>query len=202
MMPLKFHRNINKDEGFGSHLRSNPYENSTLSYSFKSIGYFFLISFKFIYLYFIINQTEKLMSVATKGNTVKVHYTGTLQNGQVFDSSENREPLEFVVGDGNMIKGFDTAVEGMETGSNKRVVIPSGEAYGEKRQDMIVDIPVDQVPPEIKPEVGMDLSIQNQNGQPTPVKVVHVDDEKITLDANHPLAGEDLTFDITLVEIQ
>jgi len=183
-------------------MRSITYKTSTLSYSFKSIMGFFLNSFNFIYLYFIINQTEKPMPVATKGNTVKVHYTGTLQNGQVFDSSENREPIEFVVGDGNMIKGFDTAVEGMETGSNKRVVIPSEEAYGEKRQDMVVDIPIDQVPPEIKPEVGMDLSIQNQNGQPTPVKVVHVDEEKITLDANHPLAGEDLTFDITLVEIQ
>ena len=141
------------------------------------------------------------MPVATKGKTVKVHYTGTLQDGQVFDSSENREPLEFVVGDGNMIKGFDTAVEGMEPGSNKRVVIPSGEAYGEKRQDMIVDIPIGQVPPEIKTEVGMDLSIQNQDGQPMPVKVVNVDAEKITLDANHPLAGQDLTFDIKLVDI-
>lgn len=141
------------------------------------------------------------MSVATKGNKVKVHYTGKLNDGTVFDSSENREPLEFVLGDGNMIKGFDTAVQGMELGSNKSVVIPSVEAYGEKREDMMVDIPVDQVPADIKPEVGMDLSIQNQDGQPMPVKVVHVDEEKITLDANHPLAGQDLNFDITLVEI-
>lgn len=141
------------------------------------------------------------MAVATKGNKVKVHYTGKLNDGTVFDSSENREPLEFVLGEGNMIQGFDTAVQGMELGSNKSVVIPSGEAYGEKREDMMVDIPIDQVPADIKPEVGMDLSIQNQEGQPMPVKVVNVEPEKITLDANHPLAGEDLTFDIKLIEI-
>lgn len=141
------------------------------------------------------------MSVATKGNKVKVHYTGKLNDGTVFDTSENREPLEFTLGDGNMIKGFDTAVQGMELGSNKSVVIPSDEAYGEKREDMLVDIPIDQVPADIKPEVGMDLSIQNQEGQPMPVKVVNVDPEKITLDANHPLAGQDLTFNIKLVDI-
>jgi peptidylprolyl isomerase len=141
------------------------------------------------------------MSVATKGNKVKVHYTGKLNDGTVFDTSENREPLEFTLGEGNMIKGFDTAVQGMEVGNNKSVVIPSEEAYGEKRDDMMVDIPIDQVPADIKPEVGMDLSIQNQEGQPMPVKVVNVDPEKITLDANHPLAGQDLTFDINLVDI-
>ncbi|WP_035807273.1 FKBP-type peptidyl-prolyl cis-trans isomerase [Lunatimonas lonarensis] len=141
------------------------------------------------------------MSVASKGNTVKVHYKGTLKDGTVFDSSENKAPLEFVVGDGRMIKGFDAAVDGMSLGEDKTVTIPSSEAYGEKREDMMLDVPLDQVPAEIKPEVGMDLSIQNQMGQPTPVKVVHVDDQKITLDANHPLAGEDLIFAIKLVEI-
>ncbi|MBS9523034.1 peptidylprolyl isomerase [Litoribacter alkaliphilus] len=141
------------------------------------------------------------MSVATKGNTVKVHYTGKLQDGTVFDSSENREPLQFTLGDGNMIKGFDAAVHGMAVGEDKSVTIPSAEAYGEKRDEMLVDIPRTQVPADINPEIGMDLSIQNQNGQPMPVKVVHVDEEKITLDANHPLAGKDLIFDIKLVEI-
>ncbi|MBT0810802.1 peptidylprolyl isomerase [Litoribacter ruber] len=141
------------------------------------------------------------MSVATKGNTVKVHYTGKLQDGTVFDSSENREPLQFTLGDGNMIKGFDAAVHGMAVGEDKSVTIPSAEAYGEKRDEMLVDIPHTQVPADINPEIGMDLSIQNQNGQPMPVKVVHVDEEKITLDANHPLAGKDLIFDIKLVEI-
>lgn len=141
------------------------------------------------------------MSVATKGNAVKVHYTGKLQNGTVFDSSANREPLEFTLGDGNMIKGFDTAVEGMEVGQEKSVTIPCGEAYGEKREDMMLEIPKTQVPEHITPEIGMELSLQNQEGQPVPVKVAAVDEEKIILDANHPLAGEDLLFDITLVEI-
>ncbi|GGF16234.1 FKBP-type peptidyl-prolyl cis-trans isomerase [Echinicola rosea] len=142
------------------------------------------------------------MSVATKGSTVKVHYTGKLKDGTVFDSSENREPLQFTVGDGNMIKGFDTAVSGMEVGQDKSITIPSADAYGDKRDDMMIDVPVEQVPADIKPEVGMDLSIQNQQGQPVPVKVVHVDEQKITLDANHPLAGEDLVFDIKLVEVE
>ncbi|AKP52741.1 FKBP-type peptidyl-prolyl cis-trans isomerase [Cyclobacterium amurskyense] len=141
------------------------------------------------------------MSVATKGNTVKVHYTGKLKDGTIFDSSQDREPLEFVLGDGKMIKGFDVAVEGMKVGDDKSVTIPTDDAYGPKREDMMLDVPLDQVPAEIKPEVGMDLSIQNQQGQPTPVKVVHIDDTKITLDANHPLAGEDLVFEIKLVEV-
>ena len=141
------------------------------------------------------------MSIAGKGDAVKVHYTGRLLNGTVFDSSEGRSPLGFVLGDGNMIKGFDAAVYGMAVGDQKSVTIPCAEAYGEKRDDMLLDIPMDQVPPSIKPEVGMELSLQNQMGQPVPVTVVHVDDEKITLDANHQLAGEDLIFDITLVSI-
>lgn len=141
------------------------------------------------------------MSVASKGDSVKVHYTGKLTNGNIFDTSSNREPLGFVLGDGNMIKGFDAAVYGMKVGDQKSVTIPSQEAYGEKRDDMMMDVPLSQVPANIKPEVGMELSLQNQAGQPIPVKVTHVDEEKITLDANHPLAGEDLIFDITLVEI-
>ncbi|WP_158856972.1 FKBP-type peptidyl-prolyl cis-trans isomerase [Lunatibacter salilacus] len=141
------------------------------------------------------------MSIASKGKTVKVHYTGKLKDGTVFDSSADREPLQFTLGDGNMIKGFDLAVDGMSVGDDKVVTIPSVEAYGEKREDMMLDVPLEQVPAEIKPEVGMDLSIQNQMGQPTPVKVVHVDDKKITLDANHPLAGQDLIFNIKLVEL-
>lgn len=147
------------------------------------------------------NQKNQLMSIATKGKTVKVHYTGKLKDGTIFDSSADREPLQFTLGDGNMIKGFDSAVDGMSVGDDKVVTIPSAEAYGDKRDDMMLDVPLDQVPAEIKPEVGMDLSIQNQMGQPTPVKVVHVDDQKITLDANHPLAGQDLIFDIKLVEL-
>lgn len=141
------------------------------------------------------------MAVASKGDAVKVHYTGRLEDGTVFDSSANREPLQFILGDGNMIKGFDAAVDGMQIGEEKSVTIPCLEAYGEKREDMMLDIPMEQVPPHIKPEVGMELSLQNQAGQPVPVMVSYVDDVKIILDANHPLAGKDLIFDITLVEI-
>jgi peptidylprolyl isomerase len=141
------------------------------------------------------------MSVASKGNSVKVHYTGRLTDGTVFDSSANRDPLGFTLGDGNMIKGFDAAVYGMEIGQEKSITIPCLEAYGEKREDMMLEIPKEQVPPHISPEIGMELSLQNQAGQPVPVKVTHIDDEKIILDANHPLAGQDLIFDITLVEI-
>lgn len=141
------------------------------------------------------------MSVASKGNAVKVHYTGRLSDGTVFDSSANRDPLGFTLGDGNMIKGFDAAVYGMGVGEEKSITIPCIEAYGEKREDMMLEIPIAQVPAHINPEIGMELSLQNQAGQPVPVKVAHIDEEKITLDANHPLAGQDLIFDIKLVEI-
>lgn len=141
------------------------------------------------------------MEVAKKGNRVKVHYTGKLHDGTIFDSSIEREPLEFVVGDGNMIKGFDKAVEGMQKGETVTANIPSSEAYGERRADMMVDVPIDQVPENINPAVGQQLSIQQANGQAMPVVVTAVSDDKITLDANHPLAGKDLTFEINLVEI-
>jgi peptidylprolyl isomerase len=141
------------------------------------------------------------MEVAKKGNRVKVHYTGKLQDGTIFDSSIDREPLEFVVGDGNMIKGFDKAVEGMQKGETVTANIPSSEAYGERRTDMMVEVPIDQVPENINPTVGQQLSIQQANGQNMPVVVAAVTADKITLDANHPLAGKDLTFEINLVEI-
>lgn len=138
---------------------------------------------------------------AKKGDAVQVHYTGKLEDGSVFDSSVSREPLGFTVGDGNMIKGFDAAVNGMTVGDKKSVTIPSAEAYGERRDDMMIDVPIEQVPADIKPEVGIQLTLQGQNGQPMPVTVTHVDEQKITLDANHQLAGKDLIFDIELVKI-
>ena len=138
---------------------------------------------------------------AKKGDAVQVHYTGKLEDGSVFDSSVSREPLGFTVGDGNMIKGFDAAVYGMAVGDKKSVTIPSAEAYGERRDDMLIDVPIEQVPADIKPEVGLQLTLQGGNGQPMPVTVTHVDEQKITLDANHQLAGKDLIFDIELVKI-
>ena len=138
---------------------------------------------------------------AKKGDNVQVHYTGKLEDGSVFDSSVQREPLGFTVGGGQMIQGFDAAVNGMAVGDKKTVTIPAAEAYGERRDDMLIDVPRTQVPADIKPEVGMQLTLQGGNGQPMPVIVIHVDDEKITLDANHQLAGKDLIFDIELVKI-
>src|SRR5690554_6421106 len=141
------------------------------------------------------------MEVAKKGNRVKVHYTGKLQDGTIFDTSVEREPLEVTIGDGNMIKGFDKAVEGMEKGATVIANIPPSEAYGERKADMMVEVPKAEVPPNINPVVGQQLSIQQTNGQTMPVVVADVTDDKIVLDANHPLAGKDLTFEISLVEI-
>lgn len=141
------------------------------------------------------------MEAAKKGDRVKVHYTGKLQDGTVFDSSVDREPLEFTLGDGNMIKGFDTAVLGMQKGDTVTAEIPSAEAYGEKKEDMFVEVPKAEIPENIKPEVGQQLQVQQANGQAMPVVVAEVMEDKIVLDANHPLAGKDLTFEIKLVEI-
>lgn len=141
------------------------------------------------------------MSQAKQGDTVKVHYTGKLQDGNVFDSSVNREPLEFTLGAGNMIPGFEQAVQGMNIGDKKTAEIPSEQAYGEKREDMIISVPRENVPGDIEPEVGQQLAIQQQGGQQVPVTVTEVTEEKVVLDANHPLAGKDLVFEIELVEI-
>ena len=138
---------------------------------------------------------------AKKGDAVEVHYTGKLEDGSVFDTSISRAPLGFTLGDGNMIKGFDTAVHGMSIGDKKTVTIPAAEAYGERREDMMIDVPVAQVPSDIQPEIGMTLQLQGGNGQPMPEVVVNIDEEKITLDANHQLAGKDLIFEIELVKI-
>lgn len=142
------------------------------------------------------------MSVAKKGDKVKVHYTGKLRDGSIFDSSRDREPLEFELGAGMMIAGFDTAVNGMEVGQSKVAEIPAKEAYGESNEEMIFTVPKDQLPAEIKPEVGQQLSMQHPSGQSIPVVVTKVEESEIVIDANHPLAGKDLIFDIELVSIQ
>jgi peptidylprolyl isomerase len=142
------------------------------------------------------------MAEAKKGDTVKVHYTGKLEDGTVFDSSVEKAPLEFTLGNGNMIAGFEKAVLGMEIGDSKSARIPFQEAYGERRDEMLVEVPKTQIPEEIKPEVGQQLSIKQQDGSAVPVVVTEVDQDKIILDANHPLAGKDLIFDIELMEIK
>ncbi|HEY0273357.1 MAG TPA: FKBP-type peptidyl-prolyl cis-trans isomerase [Chitinophaga sp.] len=141
------------------------------------------------------------MQTVKQGDTVRVHYHGRLDNGATFDSSEGRAPLEFTVGAGMVIKGFDNGVIDMKIGDKKTVHISVEEAYGPKNQEMVLDFPKSNIPPDMKPEIGMDLQMSNNEGQVFQVKVVGINEEFITLDANHPLAGEPLTFDIELVEI-
>ena len=141
------------------------------------------------------------MSTAKQGDNVKVHYTGRLKDGTQFDSSAGREPLGFTVGAGQMIKGFDAAVNGMAVGDKKTVEIPAAEAYGEVNPQMIVDIPRTNLPPDLNPTVGQQLGMTTPEGQQVPVKVKEVHDDKIVIDANHELAGKELIFDIELVEI-
>ncbi len=142
------------------------------------------------------------MQEVKKGDTIKVHYKGTLNDGTVFDSSENREPLEFEVGSGMVIPGFDNGVMGMHIGDKKTVNIPAGEAYGELQNELFLEFPINQFPADLKPEVGMQLSMSNTQGQQFPVAIKEVKEEVVILDANHPLAGKDLTFDLELVDIQ
>lgn len=143
------------------------------------------------------------MSKVKEGDTVKVHYTGKLKDGSVFDSSEDREPLEFTLGQGQLIPGFEKAVIGMEVGESTTVDIPSEEAYGERRDDLELEVSKSDLPDNIEPEEGMQLQMQQQeDGRAIPVQITAVEDEYVTLDANHPLAGKDLTFNIELVELQ
>ena len=141
------------------------------------------------------------MAQVKNGDVVKVHYTGKLVNGEPFDSSEGREPLEFTVGAGMMIKGFDAAMPGMAVGDKKTVNISAADAYGEKDATAIIEFPKSNVPADMKLETGMQLTLSNEEGQPFPVKVTEIKDEVIILDANHFLAGEELVFDIELVEL-
>jgi len=141
------------------------------------------------------------MQQVKNGDKVRVHYTGKLTDGSEFDSSVQREPLEFTVGAGQMIKGFDAAMPGMAVGEKKTINIPAADAYGEKTDEAIIEFPKENVPADMKLEPGMALTLSNQHGQPVPVTVVEVKDDVIVLDANHFLAGEELVFDIELVEI-
>ena len=141
------------------------------------------------------------MAQVKNGDVVKVHYTGKLVSGDQFDSSEGREPLEFTVGAGMMIKGFDAALPGMSVGDKKTVDIAAAEGYGEKDPNAVIEFPKENVPEEMKLEPGMNLTLTNQEGQPFPVTVTEVKEDVVVLDANHFLAGKDLVFDIELVEI-
>lgn len=141
------------------------------------------------------------MTQAKKGDTVQVHYTGRLSDGTVFDSSLEREPLEFQVGAGMVIEGFDTAVSGMTVGETKTVVIPPEQAYGDYHKELTFEVRRDQIPPSITPELGMMLSIRMEDGSAPHVHISALDEETVTLDGNHPLAGKELTFELALVKI-
>lgn len=141
------------------------------------------------------------MPQAQTGDTVSVHYTGKLEDGTVFDSSRDREPIEFTIGQQQVIGGFDNAVTGMEPGQQQTVTITSDEAYGERREELIFTVPKEQFPEDVKPEEGQQLQM-TQGEQVAVVTVAEVGDAEVILDANHPLAGQNLTFDIELVEIK
>lgn len=141
------------------------------------------------------------MTEVKTGDTVRIHYTGTLQDGTTFDSSEGRDPLEFQVGSGQIIPGLDVAMPGMAVGEKKTVEVPCDQAYGPVNPEMRQAVPREGIPAEIPLEVGTQLQMQTPEGQVMPVTVVDVAEAEVTLDANHPLAGQDLRFDIELVEV-
>jgi len=142
-----------------------------------------------------------LHMIAEKGKKVRVHYTGTLADGDIFDSSTGRDPLEFVVGAGQMIAGFDRGVEGMAVGEEKTLTLPPDQAYGERRDDMVFQVSRDVMPKDYTPSVGDTLQMRTKQGMPMNVTVASVEEDKVLLDANHSLAGKELTFKVRLVEV-
>lgn len=141
------------------------------------------------------------MAQAQPGDTVKVHYTGKLEDGTIFDSSAERDPLQFSIGEGRVIPGFEQAAIGMSPGDSKTVTIPAEQAYGSHRPELVMVVERQRMPADLSVEVGQQLEIRQSNGQVIPVIVTDVSESKVTLDANHPLAGQDLTFEIELVEV-
>lgn len=141
------------------------------------------------------------MTEVKSGDKVRIHYTGSLADGTVFDSSDGRDPLEFTVGSGQIIPGLDKHLPGMKLGEQKTIVAEAAEAYGPRHDDAVQAVPRAQIPAEIPLEVGLQLQMQSPQGQVIPVTVVEISDEEVTLDANHRLAGQDLTFLFELIEI-
>jgi FKBP-type peptidyl-prolyl cis-trans isomerase SlpA len=141
------------------------------------------------------------MKTVKQNDNIKVHYTGKLSNGQVFDSSKEREPLAFKVGEGQIIPGFEKAVVGMELNETKEITIQPDNAYGEVRDDLIQEVPKDSLPDDLKPEVGQQLISKLPDGREVPIIVTEIKDNSIMVDANHPLAGQELNFEIEVVEI-
>ncbi len=146
-------------------------------------------------------ERESSMSPAGDGNTIKVHYTGKLEDGTVFDSSEGRDPLEVTLGTNAVIPGFEKGLIGMEVGDKKTITIPSEEAYGPHHDNLIMEVNKSDFPEDITPEIGLQLQMQRPDGQTMPVMITAVDEKVITLDANHPLAGKTLIFDVEMMEV-
>jgi len=141
------------------------------------------------------------MTQAKNGDTVKVHYKGKLKDGEIFDTSEGREPIKFTLGNGELIPGFEKAVLGMEPGESRTTEIASDEAYGPRFEEKVVEIEKERLPEHLNPEPGQKLQVQRDSGETVIMTVTDVSESSVTLDMNHPLAGEDLFFEIELVEI-
>ena len=146
-------------------------------------------------------KAKKTTAKAKEGDTVKVHYTGKLKDERIFDSSQDAEPLELTVGSGQVIPGFEKAVIGMSVGDSKTVEIAADEAYGPYRDELVVEVDRERIPEDLAVEVGQPLVLRQAEGPPIRVMVTDISEQSVTLDANHPLAGEDLTFEVELVEI-
>ena len=142
------------------------------------------------------------MAVVKSGDSVKVHYHGKLTNGETFDSSTGREPLQFKVGSGAVIKGFDDGVTGMSVGEKKTIHIPFMEAYGPHSPEMVIDMPKERFPADMEISIGMPLHMSDGQGRTYQVTITEIKETSVLLDANHPLAGKDLVFDLELVEIE
>ena len=162
------------------------------------VAFVILLSFARVSIF---NSKRYSMAQVKTGDKVKVHYHGKLTSGETFDSSTGREPLEFEVGSGMVIKGFDDGVTGMTVGDKKTINIPFDDAYGPRNPDMVIEMPKDRFPKDLDIEVGMPLGMSDTQGQQFQVTIVEIKEDVVMLDANHPLAGQDLIFDLELVEI-
>jgi FKBP-type peptidyl-prolyl cis-trans isomerase 2 len=141
------------------------------------------------------------MTVAKPGDKVKIHYTGTLDNGEVFDSTQNREPLQFVIGGGQVFKGLEDAVSGMEVGESKKVHIKATEAFGKRMKEKLFSMKREKLPKNLELKIGMNLKMKTPDDSVIPVKVKEITDKKVTFDANHPLAGKNLNYKIELLQV-
>lgn len=152
--------------------------------------------------FFIIHKKGGNVAIAKDGDTVKIHYTGKLDDGSVFDSSVDSDPLEFTIGAKQVIAGFNNGVIGMKVGEKKTINIPVEDAYGPRQENLVMEVPRSQVPKDINPQAGQQLQLGQPDGRRILVTITQVSESSITLDGNHQLAGKDLTFDLELVEIQ